>query len=65
MGSARVADVAGDLSSQRVHVVGQLGLGQPLTERILGRLGPHRWFWIAAWASMAIVAPAVLWPHSA
>ena len=34
-----------------------LGLGLPVTERILDRLGPPRWFWIVAWAGTAVLTP--------
>ena len=37
-----------------------LGIGSPLTERVLNRLGTPRWLWIALWASAAVVAPLVL-----
>src|SRR6476660_1897095 len=36
------------------------GVSEPLTERVLGRLGPPRWFWIVVWALTSIGAPLLL-----
>jgi hypothetical protein len=35
-------------------------ISAPLTERVLGRLGSPRWFWIIVWASTGIAAPLLL-----
>lgn len=40
--------------------VGVIDLGEPMTERILTRLGRPRWFWVSAWGSIPMVTPFVL-----
>src|SRR5580765_4169467 len=37
-----------------------LDLGNPLTMRILGRLGRHRRFWIVAWSAAPAISPLIL-----
>ena len=60
MTSARATEAVGDVSLPEVQAVGQSELSSPLTERILGQVGPRRRLWIAVWASSAILILLVM-----
>src|SRR5688572_29044391 len=60
MTSARASEAEGTVGRVERESTSVLGIGSPLTERVLNRLGSSRWFWIALWASAAVAAPPVL-----
>lgn len=63
-GRARMSDDGGDLQEGGMHAEGTGEVvapreSTPITERVLGRLGPPRGLWIAGWALLPLLSPIV------